>query len=273
MTDFPAVDVAALAWIDTDQMREIDRIMIEDLHIELLQMMENAGRALASVVRGTSVPATVAVYAGRGGNGGGGLVAARHLANAGIDVTVVLSHDDADMSAAAAHQLDVAQRMGLAVVTDPVHADVAVDALVGYGLTGQLRGATQRLALAMQSTSAAVVSLDAPTGLDTSTGVAAADAVHADATVTLCLPKVGLADADEVGELFWGWGPSSARRTDGKQTRTHRVSRDVSMSPQHVIGEGDLVPDLALVDHEGARWRFSEHRGRFLVVVLHRHLA
>lgn len=45
------------------------------------------------------------------------------------------------------------------------------------------------------------------------------------------------------------------------------------MSPQHVIGEGDLVPDLALVDHEGARWRFSEHRGRFLVVVLHRHLA
>lgn len=45
------------------------------------------------------------------------------------------------------------------------------------------------------------------------------------------------------------------------------------MSPQHVIDEGDLVPDLALVDHEGAPWRFSEHRDRFLVVVLHRHLA
>lgn len=40
-----------------------------------------------------------------------------------------------------------------------------------------------------------------------------------------------------------------------------------------MIGEGDLVPDVTLVDHEGAAWRFSEHRDRFLVVVLHRHLA
>jgi peroxiredoxin len=45
------------------------------------------------------------------------------------------------------------------------------------------------------------------------------------------------------------------------------------MTPKHGIDEGDLVPDLALVDHEGATWRFSEHRDRFLVVVLHRHLA
>lgn len=45
------------------------------------------------------------------------------------------------------------------------------------------------------------------------------------------------------------------------------------MTPQRVIGEGDLFPDVALVDHEGNPWRFSDHRGRPLVVVLHRHLA
>jgi len=45
------------------------------------------------------------------------------------------------------------------------------------------------------------------------------------------------------------------------------------MTPHHVIGEGDLFPDVALVDHHGNPWRFNDHRGRPLVVVLHRHLA
>jgi len=40
-----------------------------------------------------------------------------------------------------------------------------------------------------------------------------------------------------------------------------------------VIGDGDLVPDVALVDHRGTPWRFSDHRDRILVVVLHRHLG
>ncbi len=44
-------------------------------------------------------------------------------------------------------------------------------------------------------------------------------------------------------------------------------------TPPNVIGEGDVVPDGALIDHDGALWRFSEHRNQFLVVVLHRHLA
>ncbi len=45
------------------------------------------------------------------------------------------------------------------------------------------------------------------------------------------------------------------------------------MTHDHVIGEGDVLPDIALVDHEGARFRFSDHRGRPLLLVLHRHLA
>ncbi len=45
------------------------------------------------------------------------------------------------------------------------------------------------------------------------------------------------------------------------------------MQPDHVIDEGDPFPDLTLVDHDGQPWRFSDHRERFLVVVLHRHLA
>lgn len=45
------------------------------------------------------------------------------------------------------------------------------------------------------------------------------------------------------------------------------------MTTQLVIGEGDLLPDVALVDHEGVQFRFSDHRRRPLLVLLHRHLA
>src|SRR5262249_31822286 len=79
-------------------MREVDRLMIDDFHINLLQMMENAGRNLAELSLGAFAPAGVLVLAGRGGNGGGGLVAARHLANRGVPVTVALSHDEANLA-------------------------------------------------------------------------------------------------------------------------------------------------------------------------------
>jgi NAD(P)H-hydrate epimerase len=196
----PTIDEHSVAWISTDQMREIDRIMIEDLHIELIQMMENAGRNLAAFTRAQFAPNTVTVYAGAGGNGGGGLVAARHLANAGVEVQIVLSRPASDMSSAASHQLDVALRMGLSVSHDPVPADLAIDALIGYGLVGDLRGADAELAEALGKMSTKIVSLDAPTGLDTSSGNEGSVVVSPDATLTLVLPKIGL--ADRPGDLY-----------------------------------------------------------------------
>ena len=84
----PIIDPGDVAWITETDMIEVDRTMIEDLRIELLQMMENAGRNLGRLVLDLAAPTRVAVAAGSGGSGGGGLVAARHLANAGVDVTV-----------------------------------------------------------------------------------------------------------------------------------------------------------------------------------------
>jgi NAD(P)H-hydrate epimerase len=70
--------------VTVDQMHEVDRLMTEELRIELLQMMENAGGALAEQTRrllgGTAQGKRIVVLAGRGGNGGGGLTAARRLA-------------------------------------------------------------------------------------------------------------------------------------------------------------------------------------------------
>lgn len=190
-----------VAWIDRASMVEVDRIMIEDLHIELIQMMENAGRHLASVVLEGASPDTVAVAAGSGGNGGGGLVAARHLANAGVDVVVVTTRSGDEMGPVPAHQLDILQRMGVASASTLPAADVIVDAVIGYSLTGAPRGRSAELIAAMDG-GHTVVSLDTPSGLDVTTGATPGLVVSAAATVTLALPKIGLRRAPQVGELY-----------------------------------------------------------------------
>ena len=74
--------------VTAEQMREVDRLAVEELGLLLIQMMENAGARMAALVTGRFRPGTVVVLCGRGGNGGGGLVAARHLANHGVRVHV-----------------------------------------------------------------------------------------------------------------------------------------------------------------------------------------
>ena len=181
-------------------MREVDRVMIEDLHIELIQMMENAGGNLARFVVERFAPASVEVLAGSGGNGGGGLVAARHLANRGIAVSVVLAKDT--LSPAADHQRDVVDRMHIPISREPGGADVAIDALIGYTLSGDPRGRTAELIDYLNEGRGPVVSLDTPSGLDVTTGKAGNPCVWATATLTLAAPKVGLLGSVQVGELY-----------------------------------------------------------------------
>ena len=76
-----------------EQMAEADRLAIEVYGIELLQMMEHAGRALADVVMTIAPDDNITVLAGGGSNGGGGLCAARHLLNRDRTVSVVLGSD------------------------------------------------------------------------------------------------------------------------------------------------------------------------------------
>ena len=100
-----------------EQMREVDRTMIEDYHIELIQMMENTGRGLARLGRerfrgGRRLRRRVAVLADSYGNDGGALVAARHLLNHGAEVSVVISKSGVDFTGIPAYQVGIIQRMG-----------------------------------------------------------------------------------------------------------------------------------------------------------------
>lgn len=203
---YPSITADQIGWLDEQQMVEVDRVMIEDLHIELIQMMENAGRNLAALVVDRFAPATVSVLVGSGGNGGGGLVAARHLANRGVDVSVTLGKDPARLGPIPAHQLDVVRRMAIsndiAIVAEPRPSDVVVDALIGYSLRGEPRGRVAELIESAAAVDAAIVALDTPSGLDVSNGTAPGAVIEAAATLTLALPKLGLRAAPEVGELY-----------------------------------------------------------------------
>ncbi|WP_168991286.1 NAD(P)H-hydrate epimerase [Mycobacterium attenuatum] len=198
---FPAVAANDIGWLTREQMVEVDRVMMQDLRIDLIQMMENAGHHLARLVLALAAPDRVAVVAGSGGNGGGGLVAARHLANAGVDVVVTLGGPADQLSPVPAHQFDILQRMQVATSDTVVDADIAVDALIGYSLRGAPRGRAAELIAAMTSASS-VIALDTPSGLDVTSGQAPGDAVTADATLTLALPKVGMRKARQVGALY-----------------------------------------------------------------------
>ncbi len=188
-------------------MREIDRIAIEETGPNLFQMMENAGRDLAELILerlgSRWRAARIVVLAGSGGNGGGGICAARHLANRGADVTVVLSEPQRLTPVTAWQHTMLGgtdSRSGSRLSLGRQVIDLVVDALIGYGLRSAPDGAARDLIRWANDSRATLVALDVPSGLDATTGAAPGEAVRAQVTMTLALPKTGL-HASQVGEL------------------------------------------------------------------------
>jgi len=192
-------EVAALTQAE---MREIDRIAVEETGPGLLQMMENAGRSMAIlVVKETPRPLSetrVLVVAGGGGNGGGGVCAARRLLGRVGCVELCLTSPHR-LTPATADQLRTYRWAGGAVValsslSDSAPYDVIVDAVLGYGLRGAPTGDAATAIEWIGRSPATVISLDLPSGVDPDTGETPGVHVDADTTLTLHMPKAGLAN-------------------------------------------------------------------------------
>ena len=203
--------------ITTDQMREVDRAMVEEYGILLVQMMENARLTLAHLARarflnGDPRGRRVLVLAGTGGNGGGGLVCARRLHNWGANVHVVTTALPSVFKGVPGNQLGILRQMDISFTPDQedqglTAADLIVDAIIGYSLRGAPTGVAARLIRAANAHGAPILSLDIPSGIDAATGTVHDPSVRAVATLTLALPKIGLhapAAIPYVGELYLG---------------------------------------------------------------------
>ena len=101
-----------------------------------------------------------------------------------------------------AHQADILARMGVSTAPRPSAADLVIDALIGYSLRGDPVGTAAELITWANDQATPVLALDTPSGLDLTTGAAGTPAVWAAATLTLALPKVGLLNAPNAGELY-----------------------------------------------------------------------
>lgn len=194
--------------LTSEQMREVDRIAMEETGPNLYQMMENAGRTLASLAIDLLTErwkgAKIVVLAGSGGNGGGGICAARHLANRGTNVRLVLA-EGSHLGEVPSFQRKIFQstcgkeipaaRLG----EDSV--DLIIDALIGYGLKSAAAGPTAELIRWANGAGAPILALDVPSGTDATTGISPGDFVRAQWTMTLALPKTGLS-AETGGSVY-----------------------------------------------------------------------
>lgn len=209
------VNVLNIPVVTAEQMRNIDRLMIEKYRIQLIQMMENAGKCFAEMGKrwlANSVKnKKVVVAAGNGNNGGGGLVAARHLSNWGAQITVLTK--DENFQGVPAIQWQILDRLPLKKVVgeavfefiDNSEVDLIMDALIGYGLVGRPIGWYARLIQKINGMNMPVLALDVPSGIHATSGRVCKPCIRAEATLTLGLPKTGLVKsraAEVTGLLF-----------------------------------------------------------------------
>jgi NAD(P)H-hydrate epimerase len=223
--------------VTAEEMRAIDAQTIENIGIPGIVLMENAGKAVTQVVKeilGKEAKGQggkrkgheslarrqeskrVAIFVGRGNNGGDGLVIARYLTLSGFDVTIYLLSEAGRFTGDALTNLQIAQNLQFKIKlllsqeqlsayrAEIQSSDVIVDSIFGTGLKGAVRGFAAEVIEFINSTGKPIVAVDLPSGLDADTGQSEGVCVHATHTVTMGLPKRGLLlypGADFTGKL------------------------------------------------------------------------
>ncbi len=200
------------------QVREVDRVAIEEYGIPGIVLMENAGLLAALEIEHelAAGPGSVAILCGGGNNGGDGYVIARQLLIRGHIVRLYSTHAEEQLSGAALTNCAAARALGLVprAITGAAAigsaakewgtASILVDALLGTGFQGEVRAP---LDLVIETASGLrgphgprVVAIDLPSGLDCDTGIPATATLRADLTLTFVARKVGF---DVPGAAHW----------------------------------------------------------------------
>ena len=201
-----------MARLARQEVRELDRLAVEEYSVPSVVLMENAGANTARLLEAQGIAGPVAIACGRGNNGGDGFVIARHLEAAGHQVRVLLATAPEAYAGDAAINLRIVERSGSSIICLATADEEAwrrelagaawiVDALLGTGAVGPPRGAIAIAITAINDMRAAavdvaarVLAVDLPSGLDADTGAAAGPCVRADLTATFVAEKAGFAN-------------------------------------------------------------------------------
>ncbi|MBI4682485.1 MAG: NAD(P)H-hydrate dehydratase [Nitrospirae bacterium] len=197
------------------EMQDIDRITIEKYGIAGTILMERAGLGVVAEINKSFPDQKVIVLCGGGNNGGDGLVIARVLHNQGRDVEVFLSVGPDDLSGDAKVNYVAARKFGVKIRSienflarhsslNTRHC-LIVDALLGTGLSKEVRTPLSDVIRKVNKMSAPVISVDMPSGISSDTGQIMGCAIKARCTVTFGLPKRGhflYPGAEHCGQMF-----------------------------------------------------------------------
>jgi NAD(P)H-hydrate epimerase len=187
------------------EMREMDRLTIEEFSVPSLVLMERAGERITEALlrRFRRVAKKgVLIVAGKGNNGGDGFVVGRLLKKKKIPCEIVLLGHKEELSADAAHNFRAFEKLrgkvteigagGLGPLAQRIKKNgLLVDAILGTGMKSEVKGVLAEAITLMNTSGLPTVAVDIPSGLDTDRGVALGVAVQAEMTVTLGYPKLG----------------------------------------------------------------------------------
>lgn len=210
MKHYKPADLNSCTVMTRQQVRAVDAWAINELSIPGAVLMENAGRGCAEIICerfAIAKGARVAIFCGTGNNGGDGYVIARHLANAGVEPNVVICGPKDKIAGDALVNLKIIEQMGIAVdvvdmkgesIAERVRqlaegCDIAVDAIFGTGLVGQLRAGYIELIEAINELGIEIAAVDIPSGLDCDLGIGLPTAIKAAVTITFVAVKKGFA--------------------------------------------------------------------------------
>lgn len=228
----------------SNDIKTLDRRASEEFGISGLVLMENAGIRVVEVAENLlpKRPRRKAVViAGKGNNGGDGLVAARHLMNAGTIVDVFVMGKPGEMTPDTTVNYEILTKMRanlIPLLTDAdlnelmisvMNCDLVIDAIYGTSFRGGLNEFDQKIARIVNWSGKPVVAVDLPSGVEPDTGRVMTEAIKAAWTVTLALPKMGL--LVDPGQEFTG---------------TLTVA-DISI-PSHLLTEKNMKDNLITED-------------------------
>lgn len=191
-----------------DEVRNVDRVAIEQLGLPGIALMENAGRGAAELLLSQNNVQRVVICAGGGNNGGDGFVIARHLMLAGCQVEVWLLSPVGKLAGDALINYRVASHLGIPIQECSAEeigasfersleeSDWIVDALCGTGLSSQVRPAFVSLIERINAAETPVFAVDIPSGLDCDSGCPLGVSIKAEITATFVAIKAGFTNAD-----------------------------------------------------------------------------
>lgn len=184
------------------EMREIDRSAIEDYGIPAEVLMNSAGKFAADFIIRRFPGTAVNIVCGTGNNGGDGFTAAYYLYNAGHPVSIILCGKRERVSPVSKIFMNICEKSGLEVkeYTDSARADsftfehgLIIEAIFGTGFSGSPAGIQLEIIKKINSSGLKVISLDIPGGLPSDGVIENIEAVKADITITIGLPKIAIA--------------------------------------------------------------------------------